>query len=270
MPKLVNVLTCHHINPYKDTLTIPPYLFEKMLHEISKKYSFISYQYFKDFIFEDRKLPAKPVFLTLDDGYLDNFIYAYPVLKKLNIPAVIFAVTGFIRTSDNIRDEIPVFKSHKELEQNPDEKYYINTAEIKEMESSNLIDIESHTTAHFICRNKSYKEIYAELTDSLTFIKTHTRQKKYYGFCWPKGVFDETSIKAIKDSSYSFAFSTVDGAFHKGDDLFAIKRIDCSSWNQNENDYLSRIKRKIFIYSNPMISKFYSNFREYRIKKRRE
>lgn len=41
-------------------------------------------------------LPQKPVMITFDDGYLSNFVYAYPLLKARGFSAVIFSVTGKI------------------------------------------------------------------------------------------------------------------------------------------------------------------------------
>jgi len=269
LPKIVSILTFHHITPIKDSLTIPPSLFEETLYEVSKKYNFISYKDFTNFILTDGKLPNKAILLNLDDGYLDNYIYAYPILKKLNIPAIIFIITNNIKKSFSPREKMPYFKTHKELDKIPDKNLFINTTEINEMLQSNLIEIESHTQSHFICKNKTYKEVSDELDKSLLFIKENIIKKEHYCFCWPRGLFDKISLSAIEKSSYEFAFSTIDGAFHKGDNLYTIKRIDCSSWNGDKTIYLKRIKRKLAIYSNPIISKFYSDFREYRIKKRK-
>ncbi|WP_169763686.1 polysaccharide deacetylase family protein, partial [Campylobacter mucosalis] len=41
-------------------------------------------------------LPKKSVFITFDDGWRDNFYYAYPILKEFNLSATIFIVTSWI------------------------------------------------------------------------------------------------------------------------------------------------------------------------------
>ena len=46
-----------------------------------------------------------------------------------------------------------------------------------------------------------------------------------------------------------------------GDDKFKIRRIDISNNAKSETDYIFRIKKKLFIYSTPMIGNLYSNFR---------
>jgi len=40
------------------------------------------------------------VVLTFDDGYLDNYTLAYPLLKKYSLPATIYLTTGLIGTSE--------------------------------------------------------------------------------------------------------------------------------------------------------------------------
>ena len=50
------------------------------------------------FIQQGKSLPEKAVVITFDDGYKDNYLYAYPILKKHRIPATIFLATGHIDT----------------------------------------------------------------------------------------------------------------------------------------------------------------------------
>jgi len=54
-----------------------------------------------DCVEQKKSLPSKPVMITLDDGYRDNFTNLYPLLREFNIKANIFLVAGFIQSSDN-------------------------------------------------------------------------------------------------------------------------------------------------------------------------
>lgn len=48
---------------------------------------------------ESNRLPARPVVVTFDDGYVDNLINAKPVLEKFAIPATVFVATGYVGAS---------------------------------------------------------------------------------------------------------------------------------------------------------------------------
>ena len=41
------------------------------------------------------ELPPKPVLITFDDGYIDNYTNAFPILKKYNLRATIFIIPSF-------------------------------------------------------------------------------------------------------------------------------------------------------------------------------
>ena len=263
------ILTFHHVLPWKDDLTIPPELFETLILFLKDHYNIISYQTFIEHLFDNRRLPKRSVLLTFDDGYLDNYLYAYPVLIRHRIPTVIFMITGQISTSDSCRVSMPCTLSHQELDRTPRSELFLNTAEIETMESSGLVTIESHTCTHLACSSQPYDTIFHELVDSFAFIKKYTTPRKHYGFCWPKGAYNDVALEAFSDSPYAFAFSTTEGAYHTGDDLRTIRRIDCSSWNGDQEEYLGRLRRKLRIYTTPFLSQWYSSFREYRIRKKR-
>ena len=49
-------------------------------------------------IAKGKPISSKAVVVTFDDNYEDNYTFAYPILKRLEIPATIFLSTGYIET----------------------------------------------------------------------------------------------------------------------------------------------------------------------------
>jgi len=61
-----------------------------------KYFSPISFQQFSDWYFDGAALPRNPVLITFDDGHVNNFRHALPVLKKYSVGAICFVVSGEI------------------------------------------------------------------------------------------------------------------------------------------------------------------------------
>lgn len=79
-----------------DELRVSPEYFEAFLREQQKRLDFISINDLNARM-SSKQHSAKPFgIITFDDGYEDNFIYAYPILKKLNIPFVIYVSAGLV------------------------------------------------------------------------------------------------------------------------------------------------------------------------------
>ena len=106
------ILTFHHVHKEADDLAITPDVLEELILKLKAKgFEFISYEKFYE-ILKTKRIEKKSILLTFDDGYYDNYVFAYPVLKKLNVPAVIFLITDAIKKK---RTKLPSFKPHKEI-----------------------------------------------------------------------------------------------------------------------------------------------------------
>jgi peptidoglycan/xylan/chitin deacetylase (PgdA/CDA1 family) len=83
-----------------------PYLdigeFEKQMRHVKRWYSVTSMDEVDKRLKSGEKFPLASVVITIDDGYLNNYKLAYPVLKKLNLPAIIYLATGFIGTKNGL------------------------------------------------------------------------------------------------------------------------------------------------------------------------
>lgn len=93
----------------------------------------------------------KQVVLTFDDGYLDNWVFAYPILKKYGLKGTIFVSPEFVHPSKDLRPNYEdVMKGHLRYE-DLTTLGFLNWSEIIELDSSELIDIQSHTMSHNYC-----------------------------------------------------------------------------------------------------------------------
>ena len=98
---------------------------------------------------ENSAIPSKGkyVVLTFDDGYLDNYVYVYPILKKYGLKGTIFVNPEFV----DLANTIPRRRfDQKEFDINDDKNVlgFLNWAEITEMENSGVMDIQNHTMSH--------------------------------------------------------------------------------------------------------------------------
>lgn len=79
-----------------DVPMIGPQAFEKQVAYLSRRYRVISLRELGSALNSGASIPAKTAVITFDDGYRDNYLKAYPILKKYGVPATIFLSTGHI------------------------------------------------------------------------------------------------------------------------------------------------------------------------------
>lgn len=74
--------------------------FEKQLQYIKKHFRPVSLARLSEEIYEQKKVEPNRIAITIDDGYQDFYKFAYPLLKKYDIPATLYTTTGFIDNSN--------------------------------------------------------------------------------------------------------------------------------------------------------------------------
>ncbi len=171
------VLMYHHINNYVDDLvTISPQGFEaQMAYLAGKGYQTPDMECALALLRGKKPLTGKEVLLTFDDGFLDNWVYAYPILKKYGLRAIIFLTTGFVEVEGLLRphlgqvwqgeisaEQLPAVKGHNEFDYRAvmvEKKFglYLRWSELARMEAEGVIDVQAH--AHFHGEYFSGKEI---------------------------------------------------------------------------------------------------------------
>tara|TARA_R110002049_G_scaffold85482_3_gene217225 strand:+ start:5690 stop:6700 length:1011 start_codon:yes stop_codon:yes gene_type:complete len=107
------VLTYHRVLPrnFAGLETVEPgmFVFEDTfamhLETLARDFEFVDLADWQKAAADGRTLPRRACAITFDDGWRDNYVYAYPVLTKYNAPATIFAVTGMVGTQQQFWPE---------------------------------------------------------------------------------------------------------------------------------------------------------------------
>ncbi len=219
-PASLPVLMFHRVVPEpplhsKYGLWITTSDFERQLFSLRRRrYSPITLEHYRDFLIGKTMLPAKPVILTFDDGYRDNFTHAFPLLKKFAFPAVVFLVTGRRRTNFWDADE-------------PQELLMCD-AEIREMSAAG-IEFGSHTVSHADLTCSSAEELRCELMDSKKTLED-LLGKSIISLAYPYGKVNKAVKTAADEAGYSFGVAADSGPLIFYDDFFEIRRSQVFPW----------------------------------------
>ncbi|HEA47228.1 MAG TPA: polysaccharide deacetylase family protein [bacterium] len=216
----IPVLMYHMVSPgKKEKYRISPEKFASQMEYLSKKgYQTISPDKLLEFVNPaparrsgvkgGRALPEKPVLLTFDDGYKDNFTYAYPILKKYNFKATIFLVTQYMGKKNGWGQEDEEILSWEEIGEMKKEGFFFG----------------SHTHTHPNLLELSRDKVLSEIRDSKRILEG--RLKELIGFfAYPYGKFNSQIEKMVKEAGYLGAFSTLPGKNGRNEDPFLLRRI---------------------------------------------
>jgi len=93
----------HRVHPFEknklslnENMKVTPEFLEQFILERLDQYEFLSIDQAIAILEKKIKLTKPFIVFTLDDGYVDNYIYALPIFQKYNIPFIVYISTGFI------------------------------------------------------------------------------------------------------------------------------------------------------------------------------
>ena len=95
----VQILTYHRVNDERDPFfpATPIRMFTRQLEFLSSHFAMWSLEHAVEGLTK-KDLPENVVVLTFDDGYADNYAYAFPILQAYQAPATVFLATDVIGT----------------------------------------------------------------------------------------------------------------------------------------------------------------------------
>jgi peptidoglycan/xylan/chitin deacetylase (PgdA/CDA1 family) len=99
----VPILAYHRVRDYDlqypfdvELISATPEQFRWQVQYISKHFTPIRFSDLVGFLDDGCSLPANPILVTFDDGFLDNYEIAFPILRDMGVPATFFVTTGYV------------------------------------------------------------------------------------------------------------------------------------------------------------------------------
>lgn len=149
------------------------------------------------------ELPNNPVVLTFDSGSIDIYKNIFPILQKYNIKATFFIVTDYVNLYPN----------------------YITWQQAREMQSSGLVDFESHTLnnkllTQIYSRSKLWDQIYG----SKQALEWHLKKPATF-IAYPDGKYTVEAEEMSKEVGYRAGFTNDYGLAHRDPREYVLDRI---------------------------------------------
>ena len=86
-------------NSYATNISASPDMFDRQLRYVARHFNVIDLATLHRWVVDEAPLPPRPLLITFDDGYRDNYEYAYPLLRRYGLPATIFLITAQLEST---------------------------------------------------------------------------------------------------------------------------------------------------------------------------
>lgn len=241
VPVQVPVLMYHHIaDKVTSTAIVAPDKLENDFKTLKEEgYEPIFLSELKSYLEGNGQLPKKPIIITFDDGYLSNYIYAYPISSRYDFKINISVIGWSVGKTTFVDSEVPI-TPHFDWEQTD------------KMVKSGLVEIQNHTyNLHstpeaFYGYNRSpakgiLKKIRENTDDYSERIETDILLLKDLieqntGFVsefvtYPYGAYSDESEEILKNIGIFGSLTTDEGVrtYRLLDDLYKIPRINVTN-----------------------------------------
>lgn len=264
----VPVLMYHHVTPSGGAINASPKNFEDQLAWLARHgYASLTTDEFAAHL-AGEPVPEKSILITFDDGYLDNWVYAFPLLKKYGYKATIFLVTSWVNDGP-VRPQmgqqpLPDTPEHAECErrigQGDSDSVILRWSEVKAMQESGLVEFHSHTHTHTrwdkseraheknALMAQELEQSRQALLENLGAVSEH--------FCWPQGYFDADYVRLAQQAGFRYLYTThAFGQNRAGGNPAHIHRFAV------RNTTGESVGRRVQVAAHPIIAPIFNRFK---------
>lgn len=218
--RTVPVLMYHHVTPAGGDINVTPEHFRDQLTWLVRHgYHSLTCAEFAAHL-EGCPAPARSVLITFDDGYLDNYVHAWPLLREHGLHAVFFVVTSWPgegparRHAGDAGGAFPDTPDHAACKRfvaaGDAARIALRWSEIDRMREDGVCEFHSHTHTHTRWdqqpgdKNARMREELAlsraSLADRLGEASAH--------LCWPQGYFDADYVAIARENGFRYLYTT--------------------------------------------------------------
>lgn len=147
-------------------------------------------------------LPEKPVVITLDDGYRDNYEVAFPLLQRYGFTATFFLLTSVID------------------QEHPD---YVSWEQVIEMDAAGM-EMGAHGYTHMDLRERTVDYLVWQVLGSKEAIEARIGKPVRF-FCYPSGQYDDLVVRVLHSADYWGAVTVALGDLQRSDAPFEMPRV---------------------------------------------
>lgn len=210
-PRL-RALTYHRFGEIaRDPFCVASNDFERQMALLAQHGKSISLQQMADFLARGDNLLGDAAVVTIDDGFCSVYTHALPILRAFRIPAVLFITTNNVGR----RDETTLYG-----------EAYLSWDQIAKLSEAGVA-IGSHAVTHRSLGRLNATEIEDEVARSREILTQRTGAA-IEAFAYPYGTvadFNDTTQRILRESGYSFAFTSQHGAISTGANPFELPRV---------------------------------------------
>jgi peptidoglycan/xylan/chitin deacetylase (PgdA/CDA1 family) len=188
---------------YRRDLSVTPEMFDRHLAFLHDQgYSVVTLDDLLYALAQGRPLPPKPVILTFDDGYVDNYTEAFPILRKHSMVGHFFIISDFV---------------------NAGREGYMTWPQIEEMSAAGQ-RFGSHSRDHPNLKGQSVAYLVWQALGGVEAINEHLGYHPRW-ISYPSGAYDQRTIQVYRSANYWGGLTTHQGATHTLDDIFELARV---------------------------------------------
>ena len=263
MQTALPILMYHHVSPSPGLVTVSPATFANQMQSLFEAgWKTLGAKDLESF-FRGKPLPKKSVLITFDDGYLDNLVYAHPILAKFGQKALLFVVTswlgdGPIRSGNNNCPDHGECK--RRIASGNADDVILRWSEVEFMRNDGTFEIHSHTHTHtrwdkqLPDSDARLEAMRSELMRSKTALNSRLGLGATH-LCWPQGYYQPEYVELAAELGYRWMYTTEEGTNLIDHDGFHLARVVVKD---KKGGWLLR---RLSIYASPLRARYYQKLK---------